>query len=65
METNYTIGIYFTDDLRRVALILKNRPIWQNGKYNFPGGHLERSEGLAKCVAREFLEECGVHTHIR
>jgi 8-oxo-dGTP pyrophosphatase MutT (NUDIX family) len=62
MKTNYTIGIYFTEDLRRVALILKNRPNWQAGKYNFPGGHIEKDESSYSCIAREFKEECGIDT---
>lgn len=60
---NYTIGIYFDASFSKVALILKNRPEWQAGKYNFPGGHIEDGETGHKCVAREFFEECGVNTH--
>jgi len=56
----YTIGIYFNEDLTKVAMILKNRPEWQNGLYNFPGGHIEEDESPADCVMREFKEECGV-----
>jgi len=56
----YTIGILFNMDLSRVALILKNRPEWQNGLFNFPGGHLEEGELPSQCVSREIQEECWV-----
>jgi 8-oxo-dGTP pyrophosphatase MutT (NUDIX family) len=58
----YTIGIYFDCYLSKVALILKNRPEWQAGKYNFPGGHIEDNENNFDCVIREFKEECGIKT---
>lgn len=38
---NYTIGIYFDQDLKNVVLILKNRPDWKKNKWNFPGGKIE------------------------
>jgi 8-oxo-dGTP diphosphatase len=59
---NYTIGIYFDYYLKKVALILKNRPEWQAGKYNFPGGHIESGETGFYCISREFNEECGIKT---
>ena len=59
---NYTIGIYFDCYLKRIALILKNRPDWQAGKFNFPGGHIELNEPSNNCVIREFKEECGINT---
>lgn len=60
----YTIGIMLDDDMmpgsyRRVALIKKERPEWQKGLYNFPGGHVEEGEGSLPCVIREFMEETG------
>jgi ADP-ribose pyrophosphatase YjhB (NUDIX family) len=60
--TNYTIGIYFTPDFKKVALILKNRPNWQKDKYNFPGGHVEAGEAESACISREFKEECNIIT---
>jgi len=59
----YTIGIYFNDSLEHVALLLKNRPEWQKGRFNFPGGHIEEGESGENCVIREFIEECGITTN--
>lgn len=58
----YTIGIYFNSEKTHVALMMKNRPAWQAGRYNFPGGHIEKGERGGECVAREFKEECGIET---
>jgi len=55
---NYTVGILFNPDLTQVVLISKNRPEWQKGLLNFPGGHMESSESQCTCVSREFKEEC-------
>lgn len=62
MKKLYTIGIYFQPSLESVALLLKNRPAWQAGRYNFPGGHIEEGESAEDCVIREFIEECGITT---
>lgn len=59
----YTIGIYFDTTLNNVALILKNRPDWQKGRYNAMGGHIEKDELPIDCVIREFGEECGIDTN--
>lgn len=64
---HYTIGILFDDDydpnsFRKVAVIEKNRPEWQKGLYNFPGGHVEENESSLDCVIREFREEAFVTT---
>lgn len=45
------------DSLSRVVLIEKNRPAWQKGLLNFPGGHIEPGETPLECVIREFREE--------
>jgi 8-oxo-dGTP pyrophosphatase MutT (NUDIX family) len=58
----YTVGIYFDVAFKKVALILKNRPDWQAGKWNFPGGKVEETESSQECMSREFNEECGVKT---
>jgi 8-oxo-dGTP pyrophosphatase MutT (NUDIX family) len=60
--TQYVIGCYFTNNLKRVALILKNRPKWQAGKFNLPGGHVESNETLEIAISREFYEECAILT---
>jgi len=62
MRNRYTIGIYFDSSLKKVALILKRRPEWQVGNYNFPGGHIEENENGYACVIREFKEECDINT---
>lgn len=44
------------------VLLLKgapNKKIWP-GRYNFVGGHVERSESLAAAARREILEETGL-----
>ena len=56
----YTVGIYFKNNLTEIALILKNRPEWQNNKFNFPGGHIESNERNFDCIVREFFEECNI-----
>ena len=40
-----------------VFLQLKNRPKWQEGKFNFPGGKVEPNEVPIECVVREFKEK--------
>ena len=60
IKIKYTIGILFRNNFSEVALILKNRPKWQAGKYNFPGGHVEENEDFNDCVRREFKEECNI-----
>ena len=62
-KINYTIGVYFDEKLEKIALILKKRPEWQKGKFNFPGGRIEENETPEECVAREFKEECCIYTN--
>ena len=56
----YTIGALFTPDLEQILLIQKNRPDWQKGRLNLPGGHIEDYEMPSTCVSREFEEETGL-----
>src|SRR5574343_41802 len=58
----YTIGIYFSCDLKKILLIHNKRPDWQNGKYNFPGGKVELYEDKYDCIIREFKEETNIET---
>lgn len=61
----YVAGFLFSDDRRQVALILKNRPDWQAGKFNGVGGRveIEKEETPEKAMRREFEEETGVDIH--
>lgn len=43
-----------------VALIQKNRPVWQQGRLNGIGGHVEDGESPRAAMVREFEEEAGV-----
>ncbi len=40
-----------------VLLIEKNRPDWQKGRYNLPGGHIEKGETIHEAAVRELREE--------
>src|SRR5882724_5941647 len=56
----YTIGALFSADFKKVLLILKQKPQWQKGKLNFPGGSIEEGETAQECISREFMEETGL-----
>ena len=65
----YVVGFMFNELAREffvhnegtVALVQKNRPPNQAGKYNGIGGHVEESdENLWMAMRREFFEETGV-----
>jgi 8-oxo-dGTP diphosphatase len=56
----YVVGFLFSDDQRHVVLIKKNRPAWQEGKYNGVGGHIEPAEEPYYAMQREFREEAGI-----
>lgn len=58
--TEYVAGFMFSEDKRSVALIRKNRPEWQKGKWNGIGGHVEPGETPLVAMVREFEEETGV-----
>jgi len=59
-QTEYVAGFAFTPDNRRVVLIRKNRPRWQEGKLNGVGGHIESGEKPLEAMIREFQEETSV-----
>ena len=52
----------FSEDLKRVVLIKKNKPDWQRGLFNGVGGKIEKAESSFDAMAREFEEETGVKT---
>lgn len=62
MRKNYVVGFAFNADRSKVVLIRKNRPQWQAGKLNGPGGKFIEGETPEQCMCREFIEETGVQT---
>jgi 8-oxo-dGTP diphosphatase len=56
----YTIGIVFSPDFKQVALIRKQRPDWQKGKINFPGGTCQGEEKPEANIVRKFAAETGM-----
>lgn len=58
----YTLGFFFSEDKKRVALIQKTKPAWQAGRLNGIGGKVEFKETPLDCMIREFREETG-HEH--
>lgn len=57
---HFVVGLPFTAAADRVALIRKNRPAWQAGKLNGPGGKVEAGETALQAIAREIREECAI-----
>lgn len=53
------LGIVY-DQQRQVVLIRKDRPSWQAGRLNFPGGKVEEGERPVDAVRREVHEETGL-----
>jgi 8-oxo-dGTP diphosphatase len=60
--TGYVAGFMFHKNENVVALIKKNRPAWQAGKYNAIGGHIEPGEVPIEAMIREFKEETDINT---
>jgi 8-oxo-dGTP diphosphatase len=69
MSKEYVAGALFSEDLKAVALIHKNRPDWQANKINLIGGKIEilpnvesiLMETALEAMTREFLEETGIY----
>lgn len=55
----YVVGFLFSQFRTHVALIEKQRPIWQHGKLNGLGGKVEIGERPDQAMRREFMEEAG------
>lgn len=53
----YVVGFVFTSNLSEVLLMHKNRPKWQAGKINGPGGKLDEGEDPHAGIKREIFEE--------
>lgn len=45
-----------------LLLIEKRKPVWQSGKWNFPGGKIESGESISLAAIRELREETNVVT---
>lgn len=57
MDTTATLGFVFDSTGKRVLLVHKKKPVWQNGKLNGIGGKIESGENIHECIARECMEE--------
>ena len=57
---HFTVGFVFDPDLNHILLIHKNRPEWQKGKVNGPGGKVLDHESPYVSVSREIKEETGL-----
>ena len=53
-------GFLFGTDFRRVVLVRKKRPDWQEGKLNGVGGQVKEGEDPLQAMRREFEEETGL-----
>ena len=56
----YVVGLLFDGPKDFVALARKNRPAWQVGLLNGPGGKMKPGEEVRDAQSREFQEEAGV-----
>lgn len=45
--------------LEKILLVLKNKPDWQKGHFNLPGGKIEGDETPEDTAIREVIEETG------
>ena len=59
-RAEYVVGLLFSEERSAVALIRKNRPAWQAGKWNGIGGKVEKGETPEQAMRREFEEEAGI-----
>lgn len=56
----YVVGFLFSPSNLHVALIRKEKPAWQKGLLNGPGGKVEEGEEPHRAMMREFYEEASV-----
>jgi 8-oxo-dGTP diphosphatase len=60
LTKEYVLGFVFNEEGDRVLLIHKQRPDYQQGKWNGLGGKIEDGEIPKMAMMREFFEECGI-----
>ena len=60
LQQEYCLGFMFSSDKKHVLLIEKKRPVWQEGKLNGIGGHIEEGETPNEAMVRECKEETGI-----
>lgn len=59
-KIEYVNGFLFSQDKKKIVLIRKKRPLWQEGKLNGIGGRIEMNETPIDAMKREFMEEAGI-----
>jgi 8-oxo-dGTP pyrophosphatase MutT (NUDIX family) len=57
---HYVLCLVYNPTTRLAVFVLKNRPAWQAGKINLPGGKVELGETPEQAVIREINEELGI-----
>ena len=64
-KRRYSAVALFSQDLEHVLLIHKQKPAWQAGKANFPGGKVDAGETPEQALVRELEEELGIRLFVR
>lgn len=59
-KIEYVNGFLFSPDKKKIVLIRKKRPTWQENKLNGIGGRIEQNETPYDAMQREFSEEAGL-----
>lgn len=59
----YVGGFLFSEDLKRVVLIIKNKPSFLLNHLNPVGGKVENGENIHSAMVREFVEEAGLEVN--
>lgn len=58
----YVLGFMFNEDTTRIALLIKQRPLWQKDLLNGMGGRVLPGESVADAMVRTFQKETGFQT---
>lgn len=65
LKTLFVTTLAFSPDLRRVALVQKNRPAWLAGKWTAIGGSFEVGDyDTVSAARRELREEAGIDVEV-